>query len=367
MKIPPFEMERWQSTWEDRVRVNLAESGVEPLALAELMGEDDLREALRTPLGYAETQGSEALREAVASLYPGCRPENVLVTAGSSEANFLSVLATVEKGASFVAVLPNYMQVWGLAQSWGRAVPLRLREERSWQLDPEEVKTTVGPGTTSISLSHPNNPTGAAVSTEGRHALLDAAADVGAWVLSDEVYRGAERVGEATPTLWGAGERVLVTSGLSKAYGLPGLRLGWVCGPADLVERLWALHDYTTIAISTLADVLGRRVLGPWREKLLRRAQAILRRNFPVLESFVEENGLQWVPPQAGAISFLRYPWKVPSLEIAQRARDAGVLIVPGAHFREEGYLRIGYGMEEEALKEGLSLLQTVFNQVAKA
>ncbi len=366
MKIPPFEMERWQSTWEDRVKVNLAESGVEPLALAELMGEDDLREALRTPLGYAETQGSEALRGAVASLYPHCGPENILITSGSSEANFLSVLATAEREVPFVTVLPNYMQVWGLAQAWARPVPLRLRQEQSWQLDPEEVKTAIGPGTTAISLSHPNNPTGVALKEDGRHALLDAAEEVGAWILSDEVYRGAERVGAETPTFWGAAEKVLVTSGLSKAYGLPGLRLGWVCGPKDFVERLWALHDYTTIAINKLADVLGRRVLGPWREKLIRRARTILRRNFPVLETFVRENDLTWVPPQAGAISFLRYPWKAPSLDLADRAREAGVLIVPGAHFREEGFFRLGYGMEKEVLTEGLDILQTVFDQVAK-
>ncbi|MFQ5553025.1 MAG: aminotransferase class I/II-fold pyridoxal phosphate-dependent enzyme, partial [Thermoplasmata archaeon] len=325
-----------------------------------------LRDALRTPLEYAATQGSEALREAVAGLYPGSGPENVLLTTGSAEANFLTTLATADREAPFVTVLPNYMQVWGLAQSWGKAVPLLLREERSWQPDPEEVKAAVGPDTTALSLSHPNNPTGIALTDESRRVLLDTAEDAGAWLLSDEVYRGAERVGDETPTFWGASEKVVVSSGLSKAYGLPGLRLGWVCGPAELVERLWALHDYTTIAINSLTDLLGRRVLGPWREKLLDRARTILRRNFPVLESFVDENGFRWVPPRAGAIAFLRYPWKPPSMELAERARRAGVLIVPGAHFREEGYIRLGYGMQREVLTKGLGLLQPVLDQVAK-
>lgn len=360
-------MERWQSTWEQRVAANLSESGVEPIALDELLSEDDLRALLRTPLGYAPTQGSAELREAVASLYPDCGPENVLLTTGSAEANLLGTLATAERDAPFVTVLPNYMQVWGLAQTWGKAVPLWLREGRSWQPDPEEVKSAVSPGTTALSVSHPNNPTGAALTSETRRALLEAAEDVGAWILSDEVYRGAERVGEETPSFWGAAERVLVTSGLSKAYGLPGLRLGWICGPAAIVERLWGLHDYTTIALNQLSDVLGRRALGPWRENLLHRARSILRRNFPVLESFVQENGLEWIPPAAGAISFLRYPWKIPSLELAERARDAGVLIVPGAHFQEEGYVRLGYGMDREALAKGLGLLQPVFDEVAEA
>lgn len=360
-------MERWQSTWEQQVAVNLSESGVDPIALEELLSENDLRELLRSPLGYAPTQGSIELREAVAGLYPDCGPENVLLTTGSAEANFLGTLATAERGAPFVTVLPNYMQVWGLAQTWGKAIPLWLRQKRSWQPDPEEVKAAVSLGTTAISLSHPNNPTGVALTTETRRTLLEAAEDVGAWILSDEVYRGAERVGKETPSFWRASERVLVASGLSKAYGLPGLRLGWVCGPAAFVDRLWALHDYTTIALNQLADVLGRRALGPWREHLLRRARSILRGNFPVLESFVQENDLEWIPPAAGAISFLRYPWKVPSLALAEQARKAGVLIVPGTHFQEEGHLRLGYGMDREELAKGLGLLQSVVDEVAEA
>ncbi|MFQ6013031.1 MAG: aminotransferase class I/II-fold pyridoxal phosphate-dependent enzyme [Thermoplasmata archaeon] len=365
MKIPPFEMERWQSTWESRVTVNLSESGVEPVALEELMGEDDLRDLLRTPLSYTETQGSEELREAVAGLYPDCGPENVLLTTGSAEANLLATLATVEREAPFVTVLPNYMQVWGLVRAWGKAVSLPLREERRWQPDPEEVKAAVRAGTTAISLSHPNNPTGVSLNDESRRTLVDAAEEADAWILSDEVYRGAERIGDETPTFWGTGEKVLVTSGLSKAYGLPGLRLGWVCGPSEFVDRLWALHDYTTIALNMLSDLVGRRVLGPWQEKLLHRARSLLRRNFPVLESFVGKNDLRWVPPEAGAIALVRYPWKVPSLQLAERARKAGVLIVPGAHFREEGYVRLGYGMEREVLAKGLVILQSVFDQVA--
>jgi aspartate/methionine/tyrosine aminotransferase len=367
LKIPPFEMERWQSIWERRVAVNLSESGVEPVVLADFMREDDLNEVLSSPLGYTETQGSRALREAVAGLYPDCGPENVLLTTGSAEANFLSVLATAENAAPFVAVLPNYMQVWGLARSWAKGVPLPLREDQGWQLDPEEVKSVVAPDTTAIALSHPNNPTGIPLSEGSRRTLLDAAEDTGAWILSDEVYRGVEREGAETPTFWREGDRVVVTSGLSKAYGLPGLRLGWACGPSELIERLWALHDYTTIAVNKLADLLGRRVLGPWRKKLLHRARSILRENFPVLESFVEETGMSWVPTRAGAIAFLRYPRATPSLALAKRAREAGVLVVPGAHFREEGYLRLGYGMEKAVLKEGLGLLKKVLDQDAKA
>ena len=201
------------------------------------------------------------LRKAVADLYPDCGPENVLVTTGSAEANLLSVLATADRASPFVTVLPNYMQVWGLARSWTKHVPLPLREELGWQPPEEAVTEAVGPGTTAIALSHPNNPTGVPLSGTSRRALIDAAEDADAWILSDEVYRGAERVGDETPSFWGETEKVVVTSGLSKAYGLPGLRLGWACAPASLVDRLWTLHDYTTIAVNKLADLLAQRAV----------------------------------------------------------------------------------------------------------
>lgn len=360
-------MERWQSVWERQVGVNLSESGVEPVALQDLMHQEDLEALLRQPLGYAETRGSEELRGRVASLYPRCGPENVLITTGTAEANLLMALATAERGSPFVSVLPNYMQVWGLATSWAKPVPLHLGEDRAWQPGPEAVKEAIGPGTTAISLSHPNNPTGIPLTDDSRRSLLDAAEDRGAWLLADEVYRGAERVGPETPTFWGTRDEVLVASGLSKALGLPGLRLGWILGPADFVDRLWALHDYTTIAPNGLTDLLGRRILGSWRVTLLERTRSILRRNFPALESFVLRNRLQWVPPRAGAIAFLRYSWEIPSFELAERARDAGVLIVPGTHFRKEGYLRLGYGMERAVLERGLGILQGVFDEVPAA
>ena len=362
MKWVPFAMERWQSTWEHRVDHNLSESGVEPLGLDDLLGEADLRDVLKTPMTYAETQGAEPLREVVAGFYPDCDPENVLLTTGTSEANFLTALATAERGAPFVAVLPNYMQVWGVARSLGASmVELGLREDLAWQLDPEEIRRALAGGPTAVALSNPNNPTGACLEGDGVSALLDGAEDAGSWVLSDEVYRGAERVGGPVETLWGRSDRVVVTSGLSKAFGLPGLRLGWVVGPEDFVEELWGLHDYTTIAISRLTEALAARVLPDGWERLHERARSLIRDNFPLLEAFVERNDLHWVPPRAGAIAFVRYPWDRPSEDLAERARHHGVLVVPGAHFHREGYLRLGYGMEPSALEAGLAGLEEVF------
>ncbi len=365
MKLRPFEMERWQSEYEHVTSFNLSESGVEPVRLGDLLGEEDFGTLLKTPLGYAETRGSEALREAIASLYPDCEPENVLVTTGTAEANLIAALGTMERGSRVVTVLPNYMQVWGLAKSLGCKVdPLRLREERGWQPSQEDTKAKLRTGTDVVSLSNPNNPTGTCLTEESTKAITDGAEDARAWILSDEVYRGAELEGSLTPTLWGTHDRVLVTSGLSKAFGLAGLRLGWICGPRDTIRELWAIHDYTTIALSKISEVVGTRALVHWRDRLLTRTRDILRRNLPVLRGFVERCGLAWVPPAAGAIAFLRYPWKLPSLSVAERALKRDVLVVPGSHFQEEGYLRVGYGMEAEILEGGLRELRAVFGEV---
>ncbi len=360
-------MERWQSTFEQAAEYNLSESGVEPLPLAELMDEGELRALLWSPLVYEETQGAEPLRRAIASLYPGAEPENVLVTTGSSEANFLAALGTMERGAGAVAILPNYMQVWGIAHGLGCDVQeVALREERGWQPDEEEVKRAMEGDPRAVSFSNPNNPTGVRLTEASRGALVDAAADAEAWLLADEVYRGAERDGQLTPSLWEATERVLVTAGFSKAFGLPGLRLGWVCGPEETIRRLWALHDYTTIAATTLSTALGAVILSHWRETLWDRARDIIRRNFPLVKAFVAATECTWTPPEAGAIAFLRYPWSLPSEAVAQRAMEEEVLVVPGAHFHREGHLRLGFGMERATLEAGLRRLEALAEELAR-
>ncbi len=358
-------MERWQSTLEHDVGTNLSESGVEPLSLGDLLGEEGLKSLLGSHLGYPETRGSHDLRAAIASLYPGCSPENVLATTGSSEANLLVTLGTAERGSPFVTVLPNYLQVWGVATSLdSRVEVLKLRAEAGWQPSEEEAKEKVGRDARAISFSNPNNPTGVRLTSDSRKALTDLASDADAWILSDEVYTGAEREGDLTPSLWGDYEKVLVTGGLSKAFGLSGLRLGWVCGPREKIEELWSIHDYTTIAITKISEVLGTMALTEWRERLWSRARSILQSNLPILERFVVGNDLSWVPPEAGAIAFLKYPWDLPSTKLAEIARERDVLVVPGSHFGHDGYLRLGYGMARETLDQGLRKLEKAFRDV---
>jgi aspartate/methionine/tyrosine aminotransferase len=366
MPFVTFDLERWQSTWENRVRYNLSESGVHPLSVRELLSlaESAADPLLDVRLGYSQSNGTDALRERIAALYPGATPDQVLVTNGSAEANYVAALRVIEPGDQVAMLLPNYLQLWGHVQNLGAQVrPFRLHEERGWAPDAGEIRSAIGPGTKLVVVTNPHNPTGHILADAMRRAIIDRAAEVGAWVLADEVYMGAERDGRTTTSFWGSYDRLLCVAGLSKAYGLPGLRIGWLVGPAPIVADAWARHDYTTIGPSGASDHLATLALQPAvRERLLARTRGILRENYPVLEQWLKGFGASftWVPPQAGAICFAHYRPASDGAALVERVRAGqSVLLVPGEHFGMAGYLRFGFGNELSELREALAATAT--------
>ncbi len=372
MHIDPFVMERWQSTYEHQVGFNLSESGVHPLTVGELLdlpgGDTGLSDAdlHAVGLGYAQGNGDEGLREHIAAIYPGAGLPNILLTHGGAEANFLTTLRLIEPGDEAVIMLPNYMQTPALVEAWGGTVrPWLLTEAGGWAPDIGELDDLITPQTRLIVITNPNNPTGLVFGEEVLEAVVAAAERVGAWILADEIYRGAEISGPETPSFWGRYDRLLVTSGLSKAYGLPGLRIGWIVSPeVDLVNELWAYHDYTTIAAARITEVLARHALEPERRRrILERTRGILNRNLPLLKAWLDtQEGLfSFVEPQAGAIMWVRYDLEVNSSELAERVRvEEDVLIEPGDHFGVDRYLRLGYGPEPDYLAEALEGVKRV-------
>ena len=375
MKIEPFELERWQSVWENKVELNISESGVHPLTTAELVPDPEtLRKILDVPQGYPQTNGSEELRSRIAGLYPGAKASNVLVTCGGSEANFVSMWALLEPGDEVVFMLPNYMQMSGLAKAFGATVkPLWLREKLGWGIDIHEMQQLVTAKTKLIAICNPNNPTGAILSDEERRAIVRAAGTVGAWVISDEVYRGAEMGSQATDstkrgdekmdvpmttTFWGGYERILCTGGLSKAYSLPGLRTGWVVGPEDMIERLWSYHDYTSIGPTMLTDRLASIALEPKRrEWILQRTRTVLRQNYPLIRDWLEERAdvFSHIAPKAGAIAWagLRDGGDSPAMSESLRVKKS-VLIVAGEQLGMDSFVRFGFGGSPEHLQKAL-------------
>jgi aspartate/methionine/tyrosine aminotransferase len=373
MRLEPFAMERMQSTWENRVAWNLSESGVHPLRVEELADTAADRSAvLSQDLGYPQTNGTADLRAAIAALYPRADAANIEVTNGGSEANFIALWHLLEPGDEVVMMLPNYMQMRGIARAFGAVVrpwPLAGGEAGArWRPDIALLDGLVSSKTKVIAICNPNNPTGARFTASELNDISRIAARAGAWIISDEIYRGAELDGVETPTLWGRYDRALITSGLSKAYGLPGLRIGWVAGPPAIVEALWGVHDYTSIAPGAINDRLARVALAPARRALiLARTRGIVGANYPIVRRWIEKRAprLEYTPPEAGAIVFVRYHHAINSTNLAERLRnEQSVLIVPGDHFEMDGYLRIGFGTDPAHLSSALALVGEVLDTI---
>jgi len=276
----------------------------------------------------------------------------------------------LERDVEIVVMLPNYMQIWGLTKTFGaKTKPFRLRVEgEEWAPDLRALRKAVSKRTRLIALCNPNNPTGAIIREDAMDEICDIARRTGAWILSDEVYQGAELDGKTTPSFWGRYEKVIVTNGLSKAYGLAGLRVGWVATTKDLVKRLWSYHDYTTIAPTALSDYLARKALEPkMRTRILARTRGILRSNLPVLKDWVSkrEKKFSFVTPRAGAIAYVRYNLNIKSTKFARRLlKEKKTLVVPGDHFGMDGYLRIGYGSPVDYLVSGLGRIDELVSQI---
>jgi aspartate/methionine/tyrosine aminotransferase len=360
MQIQPFELERWQSVWENKVELNISESGVHPLTTSELVPDAaTLQKILDVPQYYPQTNGSEELRSRIAELYPGAKTENILVTCGGSEANFIATWALLEPADEIVFMMPNYMQIASLARAFGATVkPLWLREELQWGIDIDELPRLIGPKTRLVAICNPNNPTGSVLKKEEREAIVAAAEKVGAWIVADEVYRGAEFDGAMTTSFWGGYDRVLCTAGLSKAYSLPGLRTGWVVGAAKMVERLWGYHDYTSIGPSMLTDRLASVALEPARRAwILNRTRETLLRNYPALQAWLESraDSFSHVPPKAGAIAWAGLRRGQNSAQMAEQLREKkSVLLVAGEQLGMESFVRFGFGGDPEHLRKAL-------------
>ena len=369
MKIDEFVMERWQSEWEHRVDYNLSESGVKPLTSEEFLSSEELEELAKTKLGYIQTNGTKELKETICALYDKVAPENILVTSGSAEANFLLMWRLIEPGDEVVFMLPNFMQIHGLMKGFGGKVKtFFLKEDLDWNPDLDELKTTITKNTKLIVVTNPNNPTGSQLSEESRDTILELSRWADAWLVSDEVYQGAEYDGIITESFWGSHQKAIVTNGLSKAYGLPGLRVGWMVAPPDIARTAWSYKDYTSITISALSDKLAQIALSPEkRNVILERTRQIIRANFGILESWMDkQRGLfDCIPPKAGAIAFPRYSFAINATELAHRIREEkSVLIQPGDQFEVDYHIRFGLGEDAEFFITALDLVGEVLSDL---
>lgn len=369
MNLQTFELERQQSLWENQVDCNLTESGLHPYALADVLSVDELEALARLPLGYGHTDGDPTLKARIAALYPGATADNVLITNGSAEANFVAMWALLEPDDEVVYMVPNYMQIDGIARALGarvRAWP--LRPSTGWMPDLDELRTLMNDHTRAIVICNPNNPTGAVMPSSMLDEIGAVADRYGCCVHSDEIYRGSELTGAEGDSMAGRAETTVVVSGLSKALGFPGLRIGWVVGPEERVAECWRRHDYTSISTGMVSQFAASRILAPEnRERFLQRGRDHLRTNLKIVQDWVAEfdNRLTLTPPSAGGMAFVGYEGNMASQTLVDTLREeCDVFLVAGSWFGMEGYLRIGFGVETETLRTGLDRIRPTLRRL---
>jgi aspartate/methionine/tyrosine aminotransferase len=363
MRIRDFGVEIWMNRWETSCRYNLAETCVESITVDTLLGlagmdqQAFLAELLPMRLTYGAIEGTDRLRSAIAALYATVTPDDVLVAHGAIGANHLVYQALVAPGDVVVSIVPTYQQHTAIPESLGAEVrPLRLREDRGWLPDLDELRALAA-GAKVIALVNPNNPTGSLLDDAALREIVLIARHEGAWIVADEVYRGTDQEGAGTsPSLVDLYERTVGIGSMSKAFSLAGLRLGWIVAPAEVLEAVSRHRDYSVISVGMVDDLLASIALEA-RDRLLERNRGIVRENLTTLDAWVSaEPRVSYVRPRSGTTALLRYESDLPSESLCLGLLEAeGVLFTPGSALDAEGYLRIGYANNATILREGLA------------
>ena len=363
MQIDPFGVEIWMNEWETKCELNLAETCVESLTIEELLdlagqNQTDLSALLPMKMTYGDILGSDRLRAAVAQLYDSKSPDDVIITHGTIGANMLVHKALVERGDRVVTVVPTYQQHYSIPASIGAEVrTLTLKPQNNWLPDLDALRALVTPGTKLVAINNPNNPTGALMDRAMLEEVAEIARAVGAYILCDEVYRGIDQHGDGmTASIADIYEKGISTAGMSKAFSLAGLRLGWVTAPPEVMEAVMIHRDYDTISVGRIDDHFATLALEN-HTRVLARSQQITRGNLEVLAEWVAgEPRLSWVKPRSGTTTLVKI-----DLPMTSRAfciallKETGVMFTPGDAFDMEGYVRIGFANTPSILREGLA------------
>jgi len=363
MNFQNFELEYFQSQFERTVEYNLADSSVKCANVSDLLQGEDARQITDLALYYPEVNGTTLLRERIAALYPNASANNILVTVGAAQANWIICESLLEPGDEVIVISPGYRQVWGLAKNIGCQVKeVSLRPERNWQLDLDELEAAASPRTKLIAIVNPNNPTGSILSAAEMQRVVHICEKSGAWLHADEVYRGTElKQHKETPGFWGMYDKVVCVNSLSKAYGLAGLRIGWAVASPEIIEELWRRHEYTVIAASGPSMRLAEIALQPQkRSMLLERQQKLSLEGHAILGDWVRSQGDLFSVHEAIAtsIAFVRFHFEMTSVDLANYIRThASVLVAPGEYLGTQNYLRITVGYEPEKVRRALTAI----------
>ncbi len=351
MRLPDFEIERFFARFEFNTEYLLCASDCQSLSVSDLLAmETGASERLEQLwLGYTESRGSPALRRQIGGLYQSISPDNVLVVAGAEEGIFLAVQAILEAGDHVVVQSPGYQSLYEIARGIGCEVSLwTMREENGWEPNPDDLDRLLRPSTKLIVINNPHNPTGYLMPASMLRRLCGIADERGIVLFSDEVYRGLEyRQEEQLPAACDLSERAVSLGVMSKAYGLGGLRIGWIATrDRKALARMEALKDYTTICSSAPSELLAEIALRHG-ESIMSRNRTLVTSNLALLRTFFERHAdfVAWQPPKAGPIAFPRLLLGDVEAFSSRAASQCGVLLLPGTVYGDrQHHFRLGFG-----------------------
>ncbi len=364
-RMRDFALEMYLAKWEFTAKHNLTGSDAQSMTLGELLALASAkdREAFdKLSLAYTQTFGSAALLDEIAKTYDSVEPEHVLCFAGAEEAIYIANQVLLGEDDHAILITPNYQAAETVPLSICEVTGVPLEIDRGWDLDIDRLRDAVRPNTKLVSINFPNNPTGRILPRDSLDAIIEVCRRQGIWLLSDEVYRLIERdPAIRLPQAVDLYERAISLNVMSKAYGLPGLRIGWVaCKDRALLTRFERYKHYLSICNSAPSEILAIIALKA-SDRILDRNRAIVRTNLAALDEFFADHQalFDWEAPDGGCVAFIRYKGRDGVSAFTKRlVEEAGVLFLPSTIFRSEiaevppDCLRVGFGHAD--LPEGL-------------
>ncbi len=353
MTLPPFKLEEYLAKHEFKAPYLLCCSDAESFSLQEILSLADAEmkekwQELR--LGYTEVTGLPLLRKEIARLYTTIASDDVCTTVGAEEAIYCAIQSLVEPGDHVIVVEPCYQSHKTLPVSRGADVTiLQLDPQKKWKLGLEEVKRAFRPNTKMVILNDPHNPTGALLEKKVFNGLIELARKSGAYILNDEVYRFMERdERKRLPSIVDAYEKGLSVNVMTKAFGLAGLRIGWLATrDQKALQKVASYKHYTSICNSGPSELLAVIALRA-KEKLLQRNREILSSNFLLFDAFMKRHDktFSWIPPEGGPVALVELKLPVSVELFAEKVLEkSGILLMPGSCFDLPGnYFRVGLG-----------------------
>jgi aspartate/methionine/tyrosine aminotransferase len=362
MDLKPFLLEQWLANFEQDIEYNLGASTGPRWTVEELLGlagEDARRQMFALPLTYGPPAGNTSLRRAIADMQ-GVSPDCVQVVTGAAEALLILFWLAAEPGANVIVPAPSYPAFSALPLSLGLETRYyRIGRECGFAVDVEEIEALADRKTKLILVSNPHSPTGAILTDDQMDHLHAFTSDRGIQLVSDEVYHPiyhTEKVQSAARL-----PAATVINDCSKAFSLPGLRMGWIIEhDAQKRERYWNARAFSTVCSSSLGEFLAEIAVNN-RRAVIGRAQEITSRNLRVLTDFMQENEsvFGWIPPRGGTVGF---PWMLDGQNaraFCVAAASEGVLLAPGDVYDEPEHFRIGMGASGDAFLGGITRLES--------